>query len=329
MAKALALFSGGLDSLLSILVILKQDIEVTAVKFLTPFNSKTIEQKRTEKINIGNFCFEILKYPIEEKFLEVLKKPKFGYGKNLNPCIDCKILMLKEAKNLMLEKNYDFIITGEVLWQRPMSQRKDTIFIIDREASVKGHIIRPLSAKLLPPSIPEEKGIVDREKLYDFLGRTRKPQMRLAKELGLNKYSQPAGGCLLTDPLYTARLKDLIHNKPDFTLKDIELLRLGRHFRVSKTTKIVVGRNIQENKLLQSFIEPSDYTLWVEGVGSPLTLIKGDTSEAIIRIAASICAKHSDAKENPEIEVTYSVSGKISTIKINPINNETMESYRI
>lgn len=331
MAKALALFSGGLDSLLSIIVILKQDIKVTALRFLTPFNTKIFEhkEKKDYEYTIGNLRFEIKGYPIYEEFLEVLKKPKYGYGKNMNPCVDCKILMLKEAKRMMLEEGYDFIITGEVLFQRPMSQRRDILSVIDRDAKVQGYVIRPLSAKLLNPSIAEELGIIDREKLYNFSGRTRKPQMKLAKELGLKDYVQPAGGCLLTDPLYTAKLRDLFMYNPDPSIDDIMLLRVGRHFRVSSNLKIIVGRDERDNEFIKSIATPSDCILWVEGYGSPLTLIKGRATEKAIELAASLCARHSDAKKMPEIEVSYEISGNISKIKVSPAEDYMLTSFRV
>ncbi len=331
MVRALALYSGGLDSMLSIKVILQQGIEVTAIRFITPFNTKleSFELADTSLLALGELNFNIKNYPINEKFLEILKKPKFGYGKNMNPCVDCKILMFKEAKRIMVEDDYDFIITGEVLWQRPMSQRRDILSVIDREASVQGYVVRPLSAKLLNPSIAEQSGMIDRQKLFDFSGRSRKPQMKLAKELELNNYVQPAGGCLLTDPLYSAKLKDLFLHTPNPSTIDIDLLRIGRHFRASNNLKIIVGRDKRDNDFIQSIAQPSDCILWVEGIGSSLTIIKGDPTETAIKIAASLCARHSDAKKKPEVEVSYKLSGNISTVKVFPAQDSMLASLRI
>lgn len=328
MSRALALYSGGLDSLLSILTIIRQGIEVTAVRFITPFNvrlrnSATVENKKT------NSTFIIKDYPIFEKFFEVLKNPRFGYGKNMNPCVDCKILMLKEAKRIMYEDGYDFIVTGEVLWQRPMSQRRDTLSIIDREAFVTGHVVRPLSAKLLKPSLAEQAGIIDRERLFGFSGRSRKPQTKLALEMGVTEYSQPAGGCLLTDPLYSTRLRDLIQHSHSLSIEDINLLQLGRHYRISSVAKAIVGRDKIDNELIIKFAKPDDCLLWVEGVGSSLAIIRGDISDKTVEVSAALCARHSDAKSQKKVMVTLSVSGNISVIASVPATESLLESLRI
>ncbi|HEX8948665.1 MAG TPA: 7-cyano-7-deazaguanine synthase, partial [Dissulfurispiraceae bacterium] len=184
MAKAIALYSGGLDSTLAILVAMRQGIEVTAVTFLTHFGCDISDKSSCSKDPFAasaKFGFEVKLCHLAEKFVEIVKRPKFGHGKNMNPCIDCRILMLKEAKELMAMRGAHFIVTGEVLGQRPMSQRRDTFPRIDREAGLEGYILRPLSAKLLKPTIAEQSGLVDRERLYGFHGRSRKPQMALAE----------------------------------------------------------------------------------------------------------------------------------------------------
>lgn len=330
MPKALALYSGGLDSTLSILAIQRQGIEVSGIRFLTPFNVKI--KKQAQPIDKSpfnsNLDFVIRDYPIFERFIEILKKPKFGYGKNMNPCVDCKILMLKEAKRIMIEEGYDFIITGEVLWQRPMSQRKDILSVIDREASVQGLVVRPLSAKLFNPSIAEQSGIIDREGLFDFSGRSRKPQIKLAHEFGIKDYAQPASGCLLTDPLYSAKLKELLTHCPEPSISDINLLQLGRHFRL-KNAKIIVGRDGMDNEIIESISEPSDCLLWIEGYGSPLTIIRGEISNETIAAAASLCARHSDAKNLPLVEVSFNISGQVSIIKVKPASDDMLNSLRI
>lgn len=324
MPKALALYSGGLDSLLSILIVIKQGIDVTAIRFLTPFNIK-LRSRSHGAVAPSHTSFEKRDYLIADQFLEMLKNPQFGYGKNMNPCVDCKILMLREAKRIMFEEGYDFIITGEVLWQRPMSQRRDILSVIDREASVTGHVVRPLSAKLLNPSFAEQAGIIDREKLFGFSGRSRKPQMKLAQEMGITEYSQPAGGCLLTDPLYSARLRDLMQHSSMLSIKDINLLQLGRHFRISSATKIIVGRDRTDNELIRSIAEPDDCLLWVEGVGSSLTIIRGDLSNEAIRLAASLCAHYSDAKNQKEVKVTLKVSGQKKLVTAVPASDSQLK----
>ena len=328
MAKALALYSGGLDSLLSIMTILRLGIDVKVIRFITPFNTKlrnsaSAATKKTDPV------FTINDYPISEKFLEILKNPKYGFGKNMNPCVDCKILMLKEAKKIMLEEGYDFIITGEVLWQRPMSQRRDILSVIDREASVIGHVVRPLSARLLNPSYAEQTGIVNRDMLFGFSGRTRKPQMKLAQEMGITDYSQPASGCLLTDPLYSARLKDLMKHSPAPLMKDINLLQLGRHFRISSDTKVIVGRDRIDNELIRSIADQDDYLLWVENFGSALTIIRGDSSDKVIETAASLCARYSDSKNYQKVMVTLERAGKTLIIPATPACDSLVESLRV
>lgn len=330
MSKALALFSGGLDSTLAILIVKRLGIEVSGIRFLTPFNVRI--KKPAQSVDKGlldsNLDFSIHDYPIFEKFIEILKKPKFGYGKNMNPCVDCKILMLKEAKRIMIEEGYDFIITGEVLWQRPMSQRRDILHVIDKEASVQGYVVRPLSAKLFNPSIAEQAGILDRQSLFDFSGRSRKPQMKLAHEFGIKDYAQPAGGCLLTDPLYSGRLKELLIHSPNPSISDINLLQLGRHFRF-KDAKIIVGRDRMDNELIESISEPADCLLWIEGYGSPLTIIRGEISDETIAAAASLCARYSDAKKLPLVEVSCKMYGQVSIIKAKPASDDMLFSLMI
>ena len=218
MPEAIALLSGGLDSTLAVLVMLRQGINVTAVSYLTHFGCDISDKSScsSDASSIAEqFGFTVKLCHLADKFIDIVKKPKYGHGKNMNPCIDCRILMLKEAKKFMELKGADFLVTGEVLGQRPMSQRRETFPLIDREADVKGLVLRPLSAKLLKPTIPEINGLVDRERLYGFSGRGRKPQMALAQELGLTQYPTPAGGCLLTDPQYAMKLRDLILHDPD------------------------------------------------------------------------------------------------------------------
>jgi tRNA U34 2-thiouridine synthase MnmA/TrmU len=336
MPKAIALYSGGLDSTLAILVAMRQGIEVTAITFLTHFGCDISDKSSCSKNPFAaseKFGFEVKLCHLADKFIEIVKNPEFGHGKNMNPCIDCRILMLKEAKEFMKMTGADFIITGEVLYQRPMSQRRDTFPKIDREAGLEGYILRPLSAKLLKPTIPEQTGIVKRELLCNFHGRSRKPQMRLAKEMGLTEYPAPAGGCLLTDPLYSYRLKELLEHDPSPSLKDINLLRIGRHFRISDEYKIAVGRDESENNTIQSLADADDYLLHVDGYGSPLTIIcanaDGNPTDEDLKLAASICARYSDAKRLPEVEVTVVGKGSEFKIQTTPASNSILDHFRI
>lgn len=330
--RAVALFSGGLDSTLTILTILKQDIEVKALVFLTPFNT-TIAGRLLYANNdfsvSKEFGFDVQARRLTETFIDIVKNPSFGYGKNMNPCIDCRILMLREAKKVMGEIGADFIITGEVLGQRPMSQRKDTFSLIDREAGVRGHVLRPLSARLLEITIPESRGIVNREKLHDFSGRTRRPQMALAKELGLAHYSAPAGGCLLTEPHYAQRLKDLLHYQANPGVQEINMLKIGRHFRFSPACKIIVGRDKKENDILESFARDSDCLVTIEGYGSPTTIVYGEITNEALRIGASLCARYSDARETTNVDAKVTTPNNSYRIKVSRANNEIVESLRI
>jgi tRNA U34 2-thiouridine synthase MnmA/TrmU len=332
MAKAIALLSGGLDSTLAILLLRKQGIDVTAVTFLTHFGCDISDSSSCSKDvsdTAVKFGFEVKLCHLADKFISIVKNPKYGHGKNMNPCIDCRILMLKEAKELMQMTGADFIATGEVLGQRPMSQRRETFPLIDREAGLEGYVLRPLSAKLLKPTIPEIKGIVKREELCGFSGRSRKPQMALAKKFGLTDYPSPAGGCLLTDPIYSYKLKELLMHNPDPSIKDLNLLRVGRHFRLPGGHKAVVGRNREENMSIEALAEKGDYLMKVEGVGSPLTLISKDATEEDLLSAASLCARYSDAKHLPEVKVTVYAEGKQFTLNVKPADDSMLESLRI
>jgi len=248
--KAIALISGGLDSLLAARVIMEQGIEVQGVCFVMSFASKNIKSfidNVKEASSLAKIPVEIVDFA--EEFLEVVKNPKHGYGANINPCIDCKIFMLQKAKSLMDKYDAGFIVTGEVLGERPMSQRRAALNIIQKQSTLEGLLLRPLSAKLMKETLPEEEGVVDRAKLLDMKGRGRKKQFALAEELGITKYFAPAGGCLLTDPRFTDRLQDLIV-RDMMDEKEIKLLKYGRHFRLDEKTKVVVGRNEEENDAL-------------------------------------------------------------------------------
>jgi tRNA U34 2-thiouridine synthase MnmA/TrmU len=332
MTKAVALYSGGLDSTLAILVMLKQGIDVTAITFLNHFGCDISDKSSCSKDPFAaseKFGFQVKLSHLSDKFLEIVKKPKYGHGKNMNPCVDCRILMLKEAREFMNLIGADFLITGEVLGQRPMSQRRDCFPRIDKASDSKGLVVRPLSGKLLPVTIPEERGFIKRELMYDFSGRTRKPQIALAEELGLTEYPAPAGGCLLTDPIYSFRLRDLLTHNNDPEYKDINFLRVGRHFRFSPECKIIVGRNKDENQVIISLAGKDDYHLHVEGFGSPVTVILGSETDEAISIAASLCARYSDAKRLPEVDVAVLKDNQKYYLKVLPARDGVLEQYRI
>jgi tRNA-specific 2-thiouridylase len=332
MPKAIALYSGGLDSTLAVLVMKRLGVEVIAISFDTDFGC-TVSRRSGPKSAIsaaGALGFETEMHYIGDKFMELVKNPKFGHGKNMNPCIDCKVLMLREAKRLMDERGADFLVTGEVLWQRPMSQRRDTLFTIENEAAVAGLVVRPLSAGLLKPTIPEEKGLIDRSKLYSMSGRSRKPQIALAEELGLKDYPQPAGGCLLTDPTFSSRLRELLARIPSPSMREIKLLRVGRHFGAGGGSRIIVGRDEKDNTELSRLIGPGDYTLQVEGdYGSPLVLADPGLSEEGLMLAAALCARYSSARTLPLVRVRISKDREYYNVEVAPAKEAEIEGSRI
>jgi tRNA-uridine 2-sulfurtransferase len=330
--KAVALYSGGLDSTLAILTVLRQGIEVKAVTFLNHFGCDISDRSSCSRNPFPaaeKFGFEVKLSHLSGKFLEIVKHPKFGHGKNMNPCMDCRILMLREAKEFMDMAGAEFIITGEVLGQRPMSQRRDALDIIDREAGLRGHIVRPLSAKLLKPTAAEEKGIVDRQGLFGFSGRSRKPQIALAREFGLTDYPAPAGGCLLTEPNYSHRLRELLVHDTDPSLTDLQLLRIGRHFRLGSGCKLIVGRNKAENELLLKMEQSEGAFLMVKNFGSPIAFLQKGFEKEDIMTAAAICARYSDAKSLQVVAVTVCSGPEEFPVATSPARDETIEGFKI
>lgn len=299
--RAIGLFSGGLDSLLALRLIQKLGIEVTAVFFVTPFLGKKENLANIEKI-AANHNLNLKTIPLVEDYVAMVKKPKFGYGKQINPCLDCKIFMLRKAKKLMEELNANFVFTGEVLGERPMSQTTQALQLIEREAGLTGQLLRPLSAKLLTPTVSEREGIVDRKQLFAIKGRSRKPQIELARKFGIDQYPNPAGGCLLTDIYFTKRLKDAFSYNED-SLNDIEILKYGRHFRLPSKAKVVVGRNEQENKVLQNLVRKTDFTLTPTKVMGPLVILRNYKTNQDIEMAAGICARYCDGLDNKPVEI--------------------------
>lgn len=250
--KALALISGGLDSALAAYLIKSQGIKVQGISFDTKFTSPRVAELAK---SLG---IPIRVVDISRSFLNVLKFPRHGFGKNINPCIDCHIFMLKKCRSLLKKEKASFVITGEVLGQRPMSQRKDALRLVEKQCGLEGILLRPLSAQLLPETAVEAKGWVDRQKLLDIQGKGRKRQLSLAKKINLKGFSAPAGGCLLTDPCFSRRLKDLMQNDKNFTTNDIGTLKTGRHFRLNKNTKLIMGRSYEENLKLKKLKKSHD-----------------------------------------------------------------------
>lgn len=320
-AKGLGLLSGGLDSSLSALLLIRQGIYVEGIYFNNGFciidYQKKIREKKVSHPAIDfseKFKIKINIIDIKEEFLSILKNPRYGYGSAINPCIDCRILMLRKAREIMEKEKFDFIFTGEVLKQRPMTQMPRTLKLIEIKSGLEGLIIRPLSQKLLPLTLPEKKGLVDRELLMDFEGRERKRQIKLAKELGLINYPSPAGGCcFLTDKNYKNRFFDLLKNKKDIRPIDFYLLNIGRHFRLSKNVKLILGRDEKENEyLLQNLKE---FIVLLPLAPAPFGLLENTNDENIINLAIEICLSFCKLKEEVLVKVYFPDGKEVSVQK--------------
>ena len=331
--KAVALISGGLDSLLAVRVMQEQGIYVEGINFFTGFcvegHTHAIRKKDRNKPKRNNalWCAEQLGIKLHildiiEEYKQVLFNPRYGYGANLNPCLDCKIFMVKKAKEWMEAHDFDLIITGEVIGQRPMSQRKDTMPVVQRDSGVTDRLLRPLCARNLPETLPEREGWVKRDGLYDFSGRTRKPQMALAKKFGFEDYAQPAGGCcFLTDKQYAVKLTDLWQSRGarEYELDDIMLLKVGRHIRPASNYKLIVAREEGEGKFLQGYKRQYPQ-LRVISHGGPLTLVDGKLSADDLQLAARIVARYCQGKMEPEVEMEYiDTSGHVQPMKVVPL----------
>jgi tRNA U34 2-thiouridine synthase MnmA/TrmU len=322
--KALSIFSGGLDSMLASTLMRDLGIEVQALFFETPFFPSQKARRSARAITLPLKVIDIT-----ERHLEVVKSPKHGYGENLNPCIDCHTLMLRMAGEMLEEEGAHFIISGEVVGQRPMSQNRKTLSLVASESGFEGHILRPLSAKLLPSTIPEEKGWVKRDELMDFSGRSRKPQMELARRFNITDYPSPAGGCLLTDKIFSRRLKDLFASGSNLEIREIKLLKLGRHFRIGPSTKLIVGRNKMENQAIRSLAKETDLLLWPISVPGPTVLILGDSFPELEELAATSAVSYSDAGDGEVTEVSLSTKGTDTVVRVRGRDKKELRRYMI
>ena len=330
-AHCIALFSGGLDSALAILLMLKQDIEVTALTFMTHFGCDLGDRSSCG----GNpypaaekFGFNVKLMHLGQKFVDIVENPQYGRGKNMNVCVDCRILMLTEAKEFLELINADFIITGEVMGQRPMSQVKNKLNLTIKKAGLKGKLLRPLSAKLLPPTEAELNGLVDRQQLEGISGRGRHRQLEMAKEFGLDNYPSPASGCLLTDRGYSNRLRDLLEHTGKLSFDDLNLLRLGRHFRLDDQTKLIIGRDEKENKLLDFHRRDHHYRIEALDCGSPVTLLIGNASEENLNKATSLTVRYSSARDRDLVTVSITGPDVDKTSAFSPGAHELSESMQ-
>lgn len=297
--RCFALFSGGLDSMLAVAFMQRLGYEVIPIFFQTPFFGPGKAQKAANTINT-----ELMVVDITEDYIEMLKKPRYGFGKNMNPCIDCHGLMFRKASELMEKHKVDFLISGEVLGQRPMSQRKDAMNSVAKLSSVKDLLVRPLCQKLIADTIPVEEGWVKKEEMLDIQGRARHRQIAMAKEFGIDDYESPGGGCSLTDKNYSKRLRDLMtHDMLERSYLDF--LKVGRHFRLNENLKLVVGRDNSENELMSS-LTTDDIVLKTPEIPGPLGVVNFKTipTEEEIRLAASVMLRY-NTKVDGDTEVQY------------------------
>ncbi len=340
--RALGLVSGGLDSLIAAGLMKSQDIDVVCVNFEIGFSQEVVRREIDPGIPVSDQVREraerisgILDVPVEgidlsDEYLHILFLPRHGYGANINPCVDCRIFMLKEAAVMMEELGADFIFTGEVLGQRPMSQRRDTMNIVERDSGLKGLLVRPLSAGLLKPTIPEERGWIERREMLDLAGRGRKKQLELAGRWGITGFKQPAGGCLLTDSNYARRVKDYFKYMEPSSVKhrDMVLLLVGRHMRLSGRVKIVVGRNGGEN----SYIKREWGNCWLldtVDVPGPTVLVQGEPLEDDLELAAAIAARYSDGKRLATVEVVAERDHSRRLFNVKPVPDQEIRGLHI
>lgn len=330
------MLSGGLDSTLATKLVLEQGIEVEAVNYLTVFcpctsrnNACSASRKAADQLGIK---LRVVRLGLD--YVELVKNPRYGYGQNMNPCLDCRIFMLKKAGDYMRQIGASFVITGEVLGERPMSQHRKAMDIVEQDSGLQGFILRPLCARLLEPTIPEKEGWIDRNKLLTISGRSRKPQIKLAEEKGINDYPSPGGGCLLTDPGFSRRLRDLFRHdsRTDSSIiEGIELLKIGRHFRPSDKAKIIVSRNEAENKKIKAYLQPGN--LWLEAVDylGPITLVRGQADRDVIGLAASFTARYSKAKQSAGVRVICRQfpDGQGEIITTLPVADEIYDRLRL
>ena len=310
--RALGLCSGGLDSTLAGLVLRKQQIEVEWISFETPFFSADKARRAAKQTGIP-----LVVENISGEYIKMLRNPNCGYGQHMNPCLDCHALMFRVAARFMDQGKFDFLFSGEVVGQRPMSQTKPSLRYVEKNSDSDGYILRPLSAKLLPETIPEKEGLVDREQLFDISGRGRKRQIQLAKSFGITEYPAPAGGCLLTDKGFSERLRDLFDHQDTTTENELSMLRHGRHFRLNDQSKLIVGRTQIDNEKLLNYHNPqTDTVIKVKRYPGPIGILPYGQRKDVITLAASICAGYSKAPALTPVDVAVTSPEGRSTIRV-------------
>lgn len=326
MAKALALISGGLDSILAAKLIKEQGIEVIGICFKSHFFNEENAIRMTKQIDIPLKVVDFSK-----EHFDMVKNPKHGYGKNINPCIDCHAMMMNYAGKLLDELNADFIVTGEVLNQRPMSQNKSSLNLVKKESGFQDKILRPLCAKVLPPTEMELEGLVDRDKLLGISGRGRKDQMELAKKWNIVDYPSPAGGCKLTEPNYSVRLKEILNHKENVENRELELLKIGRHFRVTENAKIISTRTAEEVDLLKKCLTQEDLVFLAKDFKGSMVVVVGDAKKEDIEFAAKVTARYCKGKDEKTLLIRY---GKYQhplnkILEVSSCEDEELNKYMI
>ncbi|MCD6391066.1 MAG: tRNA 4-thiouridine(8) synthase ThiI [Dehalococcoidia bacterium] len=292
--KAIGLLSGGLDSVLALKLVKDQNVEVIAVHFLLPFADDKQDYAGYLASQLGT---PLIKVKAAEDYIELVRHPSHGRGSGMNPCIDCRIYMLRQSWQVAQQIGARFLVTGDVLGQRPMTQRRGKLAVEEKESGLEKLILRPLSSKLLPKTLPEEEGWVDRERFLALEGRSRKPQLALARELGIQGYRTPGGGCLLTNKEISFRLQELFRRYQAVTEKDIALLKIGRHFFLSEA-HIIVGRNEKENHQLLELRRPDDQVFEVVGHRGPTTILRGAKTKEAVEFATQLTARYSKQRSS-------------------------------
>ena len=329
--KIVALLSGGLDSTLAIKTMQKQGFEVSAVAIKTPFCDFDCGRGCGFEIRekADNLGVNLKTVYLGDEYIEMLKHPKHGFGSGMNPCIDCRAMMFEAGKKHMEEIGAEFIISGEVLGQRPMSQFAPALKKIEKLSNLEGKIVRPLSAALLPATDPEKNGLIKRKDLGMIRGRSRKEQLKMAKEFGIEDPPNAGGGCLLTDPAFSLRAIDLFKHIETPTTNDIDLLKIGRHFRLDQNTKLIVGRNKDENEMMCALALPNDILLEAKEHVGPTTLLRGNGIEKHIEFSAKITLRYSDAPKNETGVVTVHKNEGVTEISVDCAEEISYTQFRI
>ena len=329
--KVVALLSGGLDSQLAIKMMQEQGFDVSAVAIKTPFCDFDCGRgcgfeirERADDLNVN-----LKTVYLGDEYIEMLKHPKHGIGAGFNPCIDCRSMMFDAAKKHMEEIGAEFIISGEVLGQRPMSQHAPALRTIENESNLVGKIVRPLSAALLPETDPEKNGLIKRENLGMIRGRTRRNQLDMAKKYGIENPPNAGGGCLLTEPQFGIKAKDLFSHTENPTINDIDLLKIGRHFRLDEQTKFIVGRNKDENEMIKAIALPGDILLEAKDFVGPVSILRGSNAKEHLKFASSVTLRYSDAPNNEQAIVSIRDNDLVEEIASESAEEESYIKFRM